>query len=147
MKQLIIHTDGGARGNPGPAAIGVVIESSNPQKLVKELSECIGKATNNQAEYQAVEAALRWVEKMPGLSDCAEINFFLDANLVVQQLNGRFKVKDGQLRESMFRIKILEQQIKIPISYRYIPREQNQRADFLVNQALDTNYPHVGVCR
>ncbi len=145
MSHLIIHTDGGARGNPGPAAIGVVIKSASPEKLVIEFSEVIGKATNNQAEYQAVEAALDWLNKLPNLSDYAEINFFLDANLIVQQLNGRFKVKDGQLRERLFRIKILEQQLKIPINYSYVPREQNQRADSLVNQALDRNHPHVSL--
>ena len=135
--KYIIHTDGGARGNPGSAAVGVVIESE--KTLIVEFGKRIGETTNNVAEYTAVIEALHFVKNNPilKLSNYPIIQCYLDSNLVVQQLNGNFKVKDAKLRELMMQVKILEVEIGGMIFYQYIPREQNQRADFLVNQALD----------
>ncbi|KKU82476.1 MAG: Ribonuclease H [Microgenomates group bacterium GW2011_GWA2_47_8] len=135
----IIHTDGGARGNPGPAAVGVVIESE--KTLITEFGKRIGETTNNVAEYTAVIEALKKVESLKSKVE-REIHFFLDSNLVVQQLNGKFKVKDGKLRELLIAVRMLEQEVGGKVSYGYVPREQNQRADFLVNKALDVP-PHV----
>ncbi|MBI4062302.1 ribonuclease HI family protein [Candidatus Gottesmanbacteria bacterium] len=130
--KFIIHTDGGARGNPGPAAIGVVIEDSG-RKTITEFGKRIGVTTNNVAEYTAVREALRSIKKEEGI----EVDFFLDSTLVTNQLNGRFKVKDMKLRELLFDIRSLEQGLGGNIHYHVIPREQNRRADFLVNRALD----------
>lgn len=152
--KLIIHTDGGARGNPGPAAVGVVIERQDESKvesppageagqkskvLVVEFGKRIGETTNNVAEYTAVIEAFHSVKNNPiiKLSNNPIIQFYLDSNLVVQQLNGMFKVKDANLRNLFFDVRVLEQEIGSVVTYSYVPREQNRRADFLVNQALD----------
>lgn len=131
--KLTIHTDGGARGNPGPAAIGVSVVHNG--KTIGEVSKAIGEATNNVAEYQAVVEALLWIQNSNMRP--REIAFFLDSTLVVNQLNGIFKIKEPHLRELLLRIKQLEQGIDATISYTAVRREFNKRADFLVNQALD----------
>jgi ribonuclease HI len=138
---VIVHTDGGARGNPGPAAIGVVIESDG--KLLSEFSEKIGVATNNTAEYSAVIKALEYLKEHSEIFTGKEkgsikIQFFLDSTLVVNQLNGLFKIKEPKIREYVMSIRILEQELGYQINYDYVPREQNMRADLMVNRALDT---------
>src|SRR3989344_3558887 len=97
----IVHTDGGARGNPGPAAIGVVIEEGN--KTLAAFGKTIGEATNNIAEYTAVIEALMWLTQHPA----DYIQFFLDSTLVVNQLNGLFKVKEPHLRELLLQVRTL----------------------------------------
>lgn len=134
---IVIHTDGGARGNPGPAAIGVLVEQDG--KTLAAFGKKIGETTNNVAEYTAVVEALKHIKKES--DKIFQINFFLDSRLVVEQLNGRFKVKEPRLRELLAQVRILEQEIGSLIHYHLVPREQNTRADFLVNQALDS--PHV----
>jgi len=138
---LLVHTDGGARGNPGPAAVGVVIESLNSQNQtvkIREFGERIGETTNNVAEYLAVIAALEWLRNYPNPPDGGlTIQFYLDSTLLVNQLNGTFKVKAAKLRELLMRVRVLEQEVGGRIFYQLIPREKNRRADFLVNQALD----------
>lgn len=135
---VVVHTDGGARGNPGPAAIGVAIAVDG--KKIAEFGKRIGEATNNVAEYTAVVEALTFLknQKLDGKTE-----FFLDSKLVVEQLNGRFKVKEPTLRGLLMKIRILESEIQGKITYQLIPREQNTRADFLVNRALDTLTPHL----
>jgi len=147
--QLIIHTDGGARGNPGPAAVGVVIErvehggdpstSSAQATEVARFGKKIGETTNNVAEYTAVIEALRWIKTNE--KNESSIHFYLDSMLVVNQLNGLFKVKSGHLRELLSQVRLLEQEVGGSIVYTSIPREQNHRADALVNRALDGIYP------
>jgi ribonuclease HI len=131
--KLIIHTDGGARGNPGPAGIGVVIEEEG--KTIAKIGKVIGNATNNVAEYTAVVEALKEVKEKN--YHPLTIDFFLDSTLVVNQLNGMFKVKEPHLRELISMIRILEQEVGGEIRYHTVPRQQNMRADFLVNRALD----------
>jgi len=138
--KLIVHTDGGARGNPGPAAIGVVIEKEG-NEIVAEFGKRIGEATNNVAEYTAVIEALTWLRNNPDHSKKLAIHFYLDSTLVVNQLNGLFKVKDARLRELLSHVRILEQEVGNTVYYAHVPREQNVRADILVNKAFDT--PHV----
>jgi len=135
--KFIVHTDGGARGNPGPAAIGVVIEkiADGKPSIVDEFGKEIGEATNNVAEYTAVAHALRAIKQRAGESP--DIDCYLDSTLVVNQLNGIFKIKDAALRSLATDIRILETEIGGAVHYVAIPREQNRRADFLVNQALD----------
>lgn len=142
---LHIFTDGGARGNPGPAAVGVVIKNNNGN-LIKSLGKRIGETTNNVAEYSAVIEALQIVRNQLLVSSSdgstasekiEKINFFLDSSLVVNQLNGLFKVKDANLRNLLLRVRELENEAGGNISYTQIPREKNWQADELVNQALD----------
>lgn len=130
---VIIHTDGGARGNPGPAAVGVVAKDERGNVLFT-IAQSIGNSTNNVAEYTAVVQAL---EKVRSLAKPHTITFYLDSVLVVNQLNGVFKVKDPTLRELLTRIRVLEQESNSTCTYRVVPREHNKEADALVNQALD----------
>jgi len=132
---FIIHTDGGARGNPGPSAIGVVIEKEG--KRIYEFGKKIGDTTNNVAEYTAVIEAFKYMKKIKGDKDTMVMNFYLDSLLVVNQLNGIFKIKDSKLRDLVLKIRMLEQEVGGVISYSAIPREKNKEADLLVNQALD----------
>lgn len=152
---LTIHTDGGARGNPGPAAIGVVIESSdnshqttvNTQlktedrrlKTLAAFGRKIGETTNNVAEYTAVIEALKYVQSNNELriTNNDSIQFFLDSLLVVNQLKGIFKVKEAHLRELLMGIRVLEREVGGTITYTHVRREQNKEADRMVNQALD----------
>ena len=132
-KSVIIHTDGGARGNPGPAAIGVVIEEEG--KVIHEFGETIGETTNNVAEYKAVIEALKACKKNNWGGE--SIHFFLDSLLVVNQMKGLFKIKDAKLQELSLEARTLEKEVGGIITYQAIPREQNKEADFLVNKALD----------
>lgn len=132
-KIIILKTDGGARGNPGPAAIGVVLENDKG-KVLKEFGRYIGETTNNQAEYQALLAGLIEAHKF----GAEEVSCYLDSELVVKQLKREYKVKDKELASLFVKIWNLSQNFK-KISYHHIPREQNMHADMLVNKALDNN--------
>ena len=130
-KKLIIYTDGGARGNPGPAGIGVVIYDAH-KKILKKIGEVIDFTTNNQAEYQALIRALG----VAGQLGAEEVECFLDSELVVKQLQGLYKVRDPGLQP--LAAKVLAQTAEFSqIKFRHIPREQNKLADQLVNRALD----------
>ncbi|MFC1647132.1 ribonuclease HI family protein [Patescibacteria group bacterium] len=139
---LVIHTDGGARGNPGPAGIGVLIEKVDNEHdilsttKVVEFGEKIGETTNNVAEYSAVVKALEYLLENKIFNNNIEV--FIDSTLVVNQVNGLFKVKNTSLREFLTKIRILEGQLSSNIKYTYIPREENSKADLLVNKALDS---------
>jgi len=136
---LNIFCDGGARGNPGPAAIGFVIKDP-AGTVIHQHGASIGIATNNVAEYRAVIAAFEWIiQKLDARRyQLDAVNFYLDSALVVNQLNGFFKVKNAHLRQLIVQIKILESQFSVPITYTSVPRTQNFQADALVNQALDS---------
>lgn len=137
MDELFIYVDGGARGNPGPAAIGVSIQDKD-KKQIASIGKKIGKATNNIAEYSAVIEALSWlVENKKTTDNYNRINFFLDSLLVKSQITGHFKVKNSELREKLFIVRQKESQIKPSLMYKFVPREKNKAADALVNRALD----------
>lgn len=125
-----IHTDGGARGNPGPSAIGAVIEQGNT--VVAEVKKYIGETTNNQAEYQAVHAALTWVKEHDG----KDVDLFADSELIVKQLRGEYKVKNKELAPWFIKCKSLVNEIG-HVRFHVIRREQNEAADVLVNEVLD----------
>ncbi len=129
--KLVVHVDGGARGNPGPAAIGVVVSDAEGNVL-DELAERIGVATNNVAEYRAV---LRGIECARGLG-ADEIEIVGDSELVARQLTGAYKVKHPAMKplyeEALAALRGFERW-----SIRTVPRAQNARADALVNRALD----------
>ena len=145
--KYVIHTDGGARGNPGTAAVGVVIEKilvtekGSQTNLVTEFGKKIGKTTNNTAEYTAVIEALKYFitqgeQSRPTKNDT--LNFYLDSTLVVNQLNGLYKVKRSHLRSLLMTTRLLEAEVGAKIRYTAVPREQNRRADVFVNAALDS---------
>lgn len=127
---LKVFTDGGSKGNPGPASIGIVFKIDN--KIVFSHKESIGVATNNDAEYLALIKALENVTRHT--LHVTQIQCYSDSRLMVNQVNGMFKVKNGRIKEYILKIRGLEQEIKLPISYHLIPREENFEADRLVNQ-------------
>lgn len=131
MDKLIIYTDGGARGNPGPAGIGAAIYDQ-AHRPVGEISEYLGVATNNQAEYRALIAALRRASELGAV----ELECYLDSELVVKQLNHEYKVKNKDLAPLFLTIHNLSLNFK-KITYRHIPRERNKEADRLANEAMD----------
>lgn len=132
---LIIYADGGSRGNPGEAAYGFVIYDELRQKLYEE-GKRIGINTNNVAEYSAIIAALRWVKE--NAKNTKTVAFFMDSQLAVEQLSGRYKVKSENLRNLFFSVKSLEHETGIKISYTHVMRELNKDADRMVNKALDS---------
>jgi ribonuclease HI len=129
--KLTIFTDGGSRGNPGPAAIGAVIFDEE-KKVIAEVSECIGVTTNNQAEYRAVIAALEKAIQFKA----SELVFYLDSELVVKQLRREYKLKNPDFAPLFLKIHNLTVGYK-KVTYYHIPREKNKHADKLVNIALD----------
>ena len=129
-RPVVIHTDGGARGNPGPAAIGVVIERDG--KVIQRISRVIDSTTNNQAEYQAVYAALLCAKDYGATS----IDLYADSELIVKQLRGEFKLKNRELAQWFIKIHSLVNAIG-RVRFHAITRENNTAADALVNQALD----------
>lgn len=136
-QQLLVFTDGGAIGNPGPAAVAFVVKD-NQGKVLAEKGKYLGRTTNNVAEYTAVIEALKWIKNNLNKSVNAfkVINFFLDSRLVVNQLNGLFKVKEKKLRELVVEVRKEEQGVGGNVFYQYVPRQKNQRADFLVHQFM-----------
>ncbi|PIR06311.1 MAG: ribonuclease H [Candidatus Komeilibacteria bacterium CG11_big_fil_rev_8_21_14_0_20_36_20] len=125
-----LFTDGGARGNPGPSAIGGVLYSED--KLIDSFSEYLDHGTNNQAEYQALIFGLNIALK----NKITELECFLDSELIVNQLNQEYKVKDKILAKLFVKVWNLSQLFK-KISFTHIERSKNKEADALVNKALD----------
>ena len=131
IDKAIIYTDGASRGNPGPAAIGAVIKDGQGRVLAR-ISKRIGRTTNNQAEYQAIIAAL---EKALGLG-AASVEVKSDSELTVRQINGSYRVKNTGLRPLHQRVGELRSLFQ-GFSIASIPRRQNAEADRLCNAALD----------
>ncbi|HEX7264235.1 MAG TPA: ribonuclease HI family protein [Candidatus Dormibacteraeota bacterium] len=132
LKTLRLRVDGGSRGNPGPAALGVVIEDDQGTRL-RTFHRYLGEATNNQAEYHALIDGLNAV--IDWKPDRLEV--YLDSKLVVEQVNGKWRVKEPDLKELHRRAKELLDQFGDKASVRHVPREENRGADKLVNMALD----------
>lgn len=131
--RLIIYTDGASRGNPGRASYGFTI-SDKKKNLIYEEGKYIGVATNNVAEYSGVLEALRYIKE--NLQKATEINFYMDSKLVAQQLSGKWKIKSRNLKPLIEQIKNLKKSL-VKITYKHVPRIQNQIADRLANRALD----------
>ena len=132
-----IFTDGGSRGNPGPAAVGISFQMGNEE--VSSISEYIGEKTNNIAEYQAFLTSLNYITSNSLIvNDGAQ--WFLDSKLVVEQLNNRWKVKDLNIRVIWQECQEKLNSLSFPYSIQYVPREENVRADQLVNIALDNHH-------
>ncbi len=133
MSEIVIYTDGGARGNPGPAAVGVVILRDGEKIL--EAKQYLGdNLTNNWAEYEAVIFAL--VKALELLLRDEDIEFRLDSQLVVEQLSGRWKIKEASLKGQAQKVHDLLTSFGT-VTFTYVPREKNKDADRLVNEALD----------
>jgi ribonuclease HI len=130
-KKLIIYSDGGARGNPGPAAAGVAITDIQ-EKTIARISKYLGKMTNNQAEYHALILGLQKAKAL----GAKEVDCFLDSELLVRQLNHKYKIKDKDLVPLFIKIWNLTFDFK-KIKFYYITRKRNKEADRLVNEALD----------
>ena len=133
---VVIHTDGGSRGNPGPAAIGVWIGTSDGDEI-HSFGQFLGMGTNNEAEYEAILASLTWLLASPIKDTMLDITWKLDSMLVVEQLNRRWKIKEPRIQTKATRCWQLLQSLTVPYSIKYVPRAQNAQADALVNQALD----------
>lgn len=133
MEKIIVYTDGGARGNPGPAGIGVSIQDNNGVEL-DSISKYIGETTNNQAEYEALYQALVKVQEMGLTKNAVEVR--MDSELVVRQLEGTYKVKDPGLKEQFARVGRVK--VEYPdLTFTHVRRAENSRADQLVNDAID----------
>jgi len=130
-----IYSDGGARGNPGPAASAfIVLDDGN---VIYKDSKFLGKATNNVAEYQGVLLALAWLVNSSIQYPVSSIRFFMDSELIVHQINGHYKVKDKKLKELFLEVQAFLKKIQPKIIFKNIPRTKNKLADFLVNKTLD----------
>lgn len=132
MREIKIYSDGGSRGNPGQGAVGFVVYEG--QKEIYKKGERIGHCTNNEAEYQAVLKALSYIEDK--VKD-GKVDFYLDSELVVKQLNGEYRVKDAKLKPLFLKIREKVIECGGPVSFSHISREKNKIADSLVNAALD----------
>ena len=129
--KVVAFCDGGARGNPGPAGIGVTMRTPS-KKVVAEISEAIGHATNNVAEYTAVKRALERARELGAI----EVEIVTDSKLLVEQLNGRYRVKNPTLQRLHAEVRAAARHF-VSVTYRHVPRERNKRADALVNLAID----------
>ncbi len=141
-----IFCDGGARGNPGPAAAGCLIEMrrDNEWRTTHEFGQYLGQRTNNQAEYAGLIMALEWVSNQqaktnprPPDSLPAKIEVIMDSELVVKQARGEYRVKNDGLKPLHARVSQLVVKLGGNVVFRQIGREGNKRADQLVNQTLD----------
>lgn len=136
MNQLIINCDGGARGNPGPAASAFVVKRDNVK--IHQGSKYLGVATNNVAEYSAVILALEWLSSSPIITNHnSPITFILDAELIVKQISGEYKVKNQALKALHNEVLKLLGKFKNRIIFENVLRAKNKIADELVNKELD----------
>ena len=129
--KMILHTDGGARGNPGPSGAGVVL-SDEKKNVIKELGSYLGVCTNNEAEYRALILGLDAAQG----AGASKLDVYMDSELIVKQLNGEYKVKKHNMQKYY-----KEVQSHLPafedVTFTHIKREKNTHADKLVNEALD----------
>lgn len=131
-EKIVMYTDGGARGNPGPAAVGAVIDG-------KRYAKAIGETTNNVAEYRAVIFGLQKVKQLLGHGKAreTEVEVRADSELIVSQLTGTYKIKDPELKDLFIGVWNLRQDFK-GVTFRLVRRGENRAADALVNRELDT---------
>lgn len=130
--RIRVHGDGGSRGNPGPAAAAAVLLTASGE-VIEKRSEFMGVATNNQAEYLAVELGLRALREL----GYTKADFFLDSQLVVRQLNGQYKVKHPEMKNAFDRIQALKK--GLDVTFTHVLRVDNTIADTVVNECLDAH--------
>ncbi|MCA1554152.1 MAG: ribonuclease HI family protein [Chloroflexi bacterium] len=129
--EVVLHTDGAARGNPGPAGIGVVVEMPRGQ-IVQRIARALGKRTNNQAEYEAVLVGLRAAQSL----GARQLTLMLDSELVAKQLRGEYRVKDVKLKALFDEAKMLLAQFA-RVRIVHVPRARNADADKLANEGIE----------
>jgi ribonuclease H / adenosylcobalamin/alpha-ribazole phosphatase len=136
-RRLLVEADGGSRGNPGLAGYGAVVRDAYTGEVLAEVSEAIGRATNNVAEYSGLLAGLRAAARLaPG----AEAEIRMDSKLVVEQMSGRWQIKHPELRVLAAQASQAARALG-RVSYTWVPRERNTHADRLANQAMDAVGP------
>ena len=136
-RRLLVEADGGSRGNPGLAGYGAVVRDARTGEVLAEVSEAIGHATNNVAEYCGLLAGLRAAAKLaPG----AETEVRMDSKLVVEQMSGRWRIKHPDLRPLAVEASQAARALG-EVTYTWVPRERNTHADRLANEAMDTVAP------
>lgn len=134
-KELIIYCDGGARGNPGPSAAAFLVHKKG--KVIFSDARYLGISTNNFAEYNAVLLAISWLkDNFKFKKDSVKI--YLDSELVANQLNGKYRVKNSKLEKIFSKIIEIKKRLDVSIDYIAIPRTKNKLADHLVNKLLDS---------
>jgi len=131
LKKAVIFADGASRGNPGPAAIGITIKDERGRRITS-ISQRIGRATNNQAEYRAIIAALEEATRL----GAKQVDIKMDSELVVKQINGEYRVKKATLKPLYQQVKQLLGSLE-DFTITHILRQQNIEADKLANKALD----------
>lgn len=131
--KIVVHTDGGSRGNPGPAAAGIIVGN-------KEYGEYLGRMTNNEAEYWAVVFALKKIKQLVGSkkSKELEVEVYMDSELVQRQLSGRYKIEEPDLQGLFLQVWNLRLDFK-KVDFIHVMRGQNQRADAMANKVLDSH--------
>ena len=143
MEKIITYTDGGSRGNPGEAALGVVIcgEKGN---ILKEYGERLGIKTNNEAEYAAIVSALKRIKAMIGKEKAkkTEVEMRMDSELAMRQLTGVYKIESEKIVPLFVAVWNLRLDFA-KVSFNHVPREKNQEADKMVNEALDNEPRHL----
>jgi len=133
--KMTIHCDGGARGNPGPAACAFVVSIEGAH--IYEEGSYLGETTNNVAEYSAAVKALEWLETYPSPQEITSLEFVFDSELVVKQITGVYKIKSPHLAQLAQRVLSLARELPVTPTYRHVLRADNREADLLVNQTLD----------
>lgn len=132
-----VYTDGGSKGNPGPAAIGIVFYDEHDRVLFAH-REDIGIETNNTAEYRAVMKAYELlISTLKPQYPIEKVEWHADSLLVVQQLKGVYKIKQAHIQTYVDQIRVYEKELGLPVSYTHVMREKNKLADALVNDAVD----------
>ncbi|MDP1678433.1 MAG: ribonuclease HI family protein [Bacteroidota bacterium] len=134
--KLIAYTDGASRGNPGEAAIGIVIKNEH-NTTVETYKQYLGTATNNVAEYTALLRCIEIITNSETLH-CSELVVHTDSELMARQMNGEYKVKDAGLKILFQKVKSVLTKARFKFSIRHIPRSLNKEADALANEAIDT---------
>jgi ribonuclease HI len=137
-KKIVLHTDGGARGNPGPAGAGAVIFTEDG-KTIKETSKYLGERTNNFAEYSAVVLGLEMIAKHFGKAQCKDLEVVvrMDSELICKQLNGEYRVKEETLFPLYIEVHNLQVSTFPHVRFEHVPRADNKHADRLANEAMD----------
>jgi ribonuclease HI len=130
---ILAYTDGASRGNPGESGIGVILKDEFGNVITSQYGY-IGKATNNIAEYTALAACLKLVQKI----ECSQLVVHSDSELMVRQLNGQYKVKDAELKKHFHKIHDIIVAAPYQFKIRHVPREENREADELANRGINT---------
>lgn len=138
VSKMAIFSDGGSRGNPGPGACAFVVKKGD--QTIGQGSKYLGKVTNNFAEYSGVLIALNWlIDNLSQVDEVKIFDFFMDSELVVNQINGNYRIKNPSLKNLYGEIRKLIDKKKFQIFFKSIPRSKNKFADSLVNQELDNH--------